>query len=42
MPTTPPQLRLPINLPSLCWRKRYGNRSPSEAENSFNRHTIGP
>ena len=42
MPTTPPQLRLPISLPSLCARKRYGKRSPSDAENSFIRQTFGP
>src|SRR6184192_3464694 len=39
---TPPQVRLPISLPSPSVLKRYGKISPSEAENSLVNVTIGP
>ena len=35
MPTTPPQVRLPISGPSPAWRNIAGKMSPSEAEFSF-------
>jgi len=42
MPTTPPQLRLPITAQALWCRNRYEKMSPSDAEYSFKRHAIGP
>src|SRR6266568_306717 len=42
MPMTPPQVRLPISLPSPSVLKRYGKISPSDAENSLINVTIGP
>ena len=42
MPTIPPQVRVPINLPNPSARKPHGNRSPSEAEYLLIKQTFGP
>src|SRR5436309_10658205 len=42
MPMTPPQVRLPMSLPSPSVLKRYGKISPSDAENSLISVTMGP
>ena len=42
MPTTPPQVRLPISGPNPAWRNMCGKISPSDADVSLIRQTFGP